>query len=66
VTPEIRHDLANILNNIYAMIFAHERGWEIVPPSVLEQLRLIAVRIATTIQQEDTALLEVWEEKRSA
>jgi hypothetical protein len=64
VTPEIRHDLANILNNIYAMIFAHERGWEIVPPSVLEQLRLIAVRIATAIQKEDEILLEVW--KRSA
>jgi hypothetical protein len=66
VTPELRHDLANILNNIYAMIYAHDRGWDLIPPSVLEQLRLIAVRIATTIQQEDMALLEVWEEKRSA
>jgi hypothetical protein len=48
------------------MIYAHDRGWDLIPPSVLEQLRLIAVRIATTIQQEDMALLEVWEEKRSA
>jgi hypothetical protein len=66
VTPEVRHDLANILNNIYGIIFAHDRGWERVPPSVLEQLRLIAVRIAAAVQREDEILLEVWEEKRSA
>jgi hypothetical protein len=53
VNPEVRHDLANILNNIYGIIFAHERGWDIISPSVLEQLRLIAVRIATAIQRED-------------
>jgi hypothetical protein len=64
VNPEVRHDLANILNNIYGIIFAHERGWDIISPSVLEQLRLIAVRIATAIQREDEILLEVW--KRSA
>jgi hypothetical protein len=56
LTPEQRHDLANVLNNIYAMLYAHERGWEVLTPSMVEQLVLMAGKIAKVIGAEDRIL----------
>ena len=60
ITPELRHDLISGLNTLYGILFADTQGWEPIPPSVREQLSLIAERLAAIIPDEDRILKKNW------